>query len=100
ESPAEEGILDGKRKAAFKVIYAARRAFVQYNAAVCIQKVVRGTIVRMRLERRIQEIAEQAALEQAEKEKTEPPLPRPAEMVPFRPYYEQHFCALGPKHLQ
>jgi hypothetical protein len=50
--------------------------------------------------------------------KTEPPLPKPAEMVPFRPccqaqadeicfgkqsarpYYEQHFCALGPKHLQ
>ncbi|CAK9069961.1 unnamed protein product [Durusdinium trenchii] len=49
ESICDEGILDGKRKAAFRVIYAARRAFVEYSAAVRIQKLVRGAIVRMKL---------------------------------------------------
>eukprot|EP00434_Breviolum_minutum_P012374 symbB.v1.2.010901.t2/scaffold720.1/size169259/12 len=62
ESPTEEGILDGKRRAAFRVIYAARRAFVEYSAAVRIQKVVRGAIARMQLQRQIGEIADQSAV--------------------------------------
>ncbi|CAE7369524.1 ASPM [Symbiodinium sp. CCMP2592] len=52
---------DAKKRMAFRVIYAARRAFVEYNAAVKIQKVARGSIARAKLNRQISKIAHASA---------------------------------------
>lgn len=52
---------DAKKRMAFRVIYAARRAFVEYNAAVKIQKVARGSITRAKLNRQISKIAHASA---------------------------------------
>ncbi|CAE7588923.1 unnamed protein product, partial [Symbiodinium pilosum] len=52
---------DAKKRAAYRVIYAARRAFVEYNAAVKIQKVARGTMTRAKLKRQISRIAHSSA---------------------------------------
>jgi tetratricopeptide (TPR) repeat protein len=59
--PPPVGASDGKRRVAFKVIYAARRAYVEYAAAVKIQKVARGSITRGKLRRQIEQIANQSA---------------------------------------
>ncbi|CAE7476657.1 unnamed protein product [Symbiodinium natans] len=52
---------DAKKRMAFRVIYAARRAFVENNAAVKIQKVARGSMTRAKLKRQISEIAHSSA---------------------------------------
>ncbi|CAJ1364945.1 unnamed protein product, partial [Effrenium voratum] len=56
------GGVDAKRQAAFQVIYAARRVFVEYNAAVFIQKTVRGSMTRNKLQRQISQIAHASAV--------------------------------------
>eukprot|EP00933_Yihiella_yeosuensis_P004454 TRINITY_DN10881_c0_g1_i2.p1 TRINITY_DN10881_c0_g1~~TRINITY_DN10881_c0_g1_i2.p1 ORF type:complete len:1584 (+),score=332.04 TRINITY_DN10881_c0_g1_i2:188-4939(+) len=42
-------VTDAKQRVAFRVIYAARRAFVEYNAAVKIQKTLRGCVLRTKM---------------------------------------------------
>eukprot|EP00931_Biecheleriopsis_adriatica_P032658 TRINITY_DN1902_c0_g1_i7.p1 TRINITY_DN1902_c0_g1~~TRINITY_DN1902_c0_g1_i7.p1 ORF type:complete len:2328 (-),score=580.35 TRINITY_DN1902_c0_g1_i7:67-7050(-) len=54
-------VSDAKRRVAYSVIYAARRAFVEHAAATKIQSIARGVVTRIRLKRFIAEVAQEAA---------------------------------------
>jgi len=51
------GPADMKRRIAFRVIYAARRAFVEYSAALRIQKTWRGWVTRRDIRQEIERVA-------------------------------------------
>eukprot|EP00746_Dinoflagellata_sp_MGD_P124663 gnl/MRDRNA2_/MRDRNA2_59273_c0_seq2.p1 gnl/MRDRNA2_/MRDRNA2_59273_c0~~gnl/MRDRNA2_/MRDRNA2_59273_c0_seq2.p1 ORF type:complete len:2426 (+),score=455.57 gnl/MRDRNA2_/MRDRNA2_59273_c0_seq2:120-7397(+) len=55
------GPEDNKRKVAYRVVYAARRAFVEYGAAVKIQKCWRGWSTRREIQGEIARVAHETA---------------------------------------
>jgi len=55
------GPADMKRRVAFRVVYAARRAFVEYSAAVKVQKTWRGWVARRDITIEIARVAHETA---------------------------------------
>lgn len=59
--PPQRGPADMKRRVAFRVVYAARCAFVEYSAAVKIQKTWRGWVARRIIKVEIARVAHETA---------------------------------------
>jgi len=60
-APSLDGPADMKRRVAFRVVYAARRAFVEYSAAVKVQKTWRGWVARRDIKMEIALVADETA---------------------------------------
>lgn len=60
-SASRVGPPDMKRRVALRVVYAARRAFVEYSAAVKVQKAWRGWNTRRHIEEAVSHMAESTA---------------------------------------